>query len=526
MDIRKRKVKGIFVLSVLIILCLCTVSVLTCFTSSKSADAISDLSSTTNIGELLLDNYATRADKMVFNGSNLELLYKQLTGTATYEKVKELAPGRLNCDNFYTQNGNKAITVMIDNIVWNAVYLSTNRDGDPILTLWQARSSQTAQWNYHSKDENANIPSSMYGTSMIRTITLNAGGRYYTSNDGSGETPVSQDASNTYAKFTMDSVTGSLTDFIDKPANVEWQERQISHTINTGYAYDFNNDAYGNVGSGGGDSNANWFSNGTIRMVNFYGKTDYSAWSEDYIWLPSMAEAGWRDTARGLWRTHALERGNASGIDTWLRSASSDTYRGGRTLLADGSIHAGPSTTSPFAVRPAFHLNLRKAEEASNAIAVPPETLESVYDTNVVDLTSENWYTENLKKYANMDGIEYFKVGEDTSGTGTTVTQIKNAGVYKVKFSIKDPTLHLWKGGGSTKTLTYTVKQKTLGVNFNADVTPPTAIPTGLCPSESSSMQNSILRIRYTDGKGYDAYVPPQGIEAYTAKVEINTSVS
>ncbi|MDE5616829.1 MAG: hypothetical protein K2I78_03480, partial [Clostridia bacterium] len=118
---------------------------------------------------------------------------------------------------------------------------------------------------------------------------------------------------------------------------------------------------------------------------------------------------------------------------------------------------------------------------------------------------------------------EYFKVGQDTSGTGTTVTQIKNAGVYKVKFSIKDPSLHLWKGGGSIKTLTYTVKQKTLGVNFNADTTPPTAIPTGLCPSESSL---AILRIRYTDGKGYDAFVPPTGIDVYTAKVEINTSVS
>ncbi|MDE7079735.1 MAG: hypothetical protein K2O95_06440, partial [Clostridia bacterium] len=363
-------------------------------------------------------------------------------------------------------------------------------DGDPILTLWQASSTQTAQWNYHSVNENANIPSNMYSTSMIRTITLNAGGRYYTSNDGSGETPVSQDASNAYAKFTMSSVTGSLTDFIDKPANVEWQEKEISHITNPGFAYDFNNDAYGDVGSGGG-SNANW----NRGMVNYYGKTDYSAWAEDYIWLPSMTETGFSNgNMSGIWVTSETERGNASGVNSWLRSATSSNYSLAYLLLADGSADSNDSTISSCAVRPAFHLNLRKAEEASNAIAVPPETLESVYDTNVVDLTSESWYTDNIKNYVDVS-IDYFKVGEDTSGTGTAVTQIKNAGVYKVKFSIKDPTLHLWKGGGSTKTLTYTVKQKTLGVNFNADATPPTAIPTGLCPSESSSLQNSILRI-------------------------------
>ncbi|MDE5616539.1 MAG: hypothetical protein K2I78_01975, partial [Clostridia bacterium] len=394
MDIRKRKIKGIFVLSVLVILCLCVASVLSMFALDRKAEAVSSGVTTTNIGELLVDNYATRADKMVFNGSNLELLYKQMTGipNASYDDVVTAAKEKKTSADFRstknTQTGGKLITIIIDGIVWNAVYLSTNNSGEPILTLWQANSSVMAKWNYHADDANTTIPSNMYGTSMIRNITLNAGGTYYTSNTGSGATTVPQDSNNTYAKFTMDSVTGSLTAFIDKPANVSWQADEISHKVNN-YPYDFNNDAYGDVGS-------------SVKMyagmVNFYGKTDYSAWANDYIWLPSMTEAGWaEDTyiAKGIWDTSASERGNAGG-DSWLRSAGGN-YSHAFSLLANGSNNIYEAATNSLAVRPAFHLNLKKAEEASNAIAVPPETLESVYDTNVVDLTSESWYSDNIK---------------------------------------------------------------------------------------------------------------------------------
>lgn len=60
MDIRKRKLRDIFVLSVLIILCLCTASVLSFFTSNKTANAIlaDDIAtSSTNLDEMLLDGY-------------------------------------------------------------------------------------------------------------------------------------------------------------------------------------------------------------------------------------------------------------------------------------------------------------------------------------------------------------------------------------------------------------------------------------------------------------------------------------
>ena len=63
----------------------------------------------------------------------------------------------------------------------------------------------------------------MYGTSMIRAVGLNNGGKYATNFDSlSNET--SQNSSNVFAIYTMEDISGSLTSFIDTPSNVEWQE--------------------------------------------------------------------------------------------------------------------------------------------------------------------------------------------------------------------------------------------------------------------------------------------------------------
>ncbi|MDE7336890.1 MAG: hypothetical protein K2N32_02115, partial [Clostridia bacterium] len=339
MGIKNRRKAAIATVGIAIALCVLMSCVLiNCgYSGDNVAQAIKAGTSTEAVGELLLSDYTKpRPDNNVFDGEKMEKLYALLTGNpnAKYSDVASAASNKRTSKNLRDQNGGKLITVTIDGIEWNAVYLSTNNSGDPIVTLWQANSTTTAKWNYHAVNANANIPSNMYSTSMIRNITLNAGGTYYTSNAGSGATTVPQDSGNTYAKYTMDSVTGSLTDFIDKPANVSWQANEISHKVN-GYAYDFNNDAYGNVGSGGGN-NANWYSG----MVNYYGKTDYSAWANDYIWLPSMTEAGWYEgtyTAKGIWDTSAAERGNSGG-DSWLRSADASNYSYAYTLLSDGSV--------------------------------------------------------------------------------------------------------------------------------------------------------------------------------------------
>ena len=397
MDIRKKKIKGIIIVSLLIIACFCMASVIAVFIPNKTADAIYDLSSCTNIGELLSKDYATREDKMIFNSNNLDLLYKQLTGTATYDKVLELSEKTLNGDNFRTNNNGKDITVTINGLIWNATYLSRNRDGDPIVTLWLANSNQlpaaykTAKWNDYTTDSNGTYPANMYGTSKIRAVTLNNGGKYATSVNTLSE--VEQDSNNPFAIYTMSEIEGSLTSFIETPSNVAWQETELSKTYND-FPYNFNNDRYSTA------TPSNLFNN-----IDYSKKTNYSIWSEDKIWIPSMTEVGWADDSIiGMWRTNVNQRANDTGVETvqinsWSRSAYFDHYGRVRTNVPDGTSGSNRLVDSDFAVRPAFHLNLRKAEEATNAIAVPPTTGECVYNGDVIDITQESWYTEHLKKY-------------------------------------------------------------------------------------------------------------------------------
>ena len=84
-----------------------------------------ELSTTTNLGDIVLSDYETRTDNNVFDGEMLDKLYAQLTGNpnATYDNVVSAAQSTRNSEDFYNQNSNKAITLTIDNKVWSAMYL-------------------------------------------------------------------------------------------------------------------------------------------------------------------------------------------------------------------------------------------------------------------------------------------------------------------------------------------------------------------------------------------------------------------
>ncbi|MDE5990965.1 MAG: hypothetical protein K2H36_05220, partial [Clostridia bacterium] len=380
------------------IMCLCFVSAVTFFVPQNSANAVASGANTTDIGKILIDNYENKTKK--FDAEQLDKLYAQITGVpnATYSDVVEAAKETRNSEYFYTKNNNKIITLTIDGIEWSAMYLSTNRSEEPILTLWQASSTQTAQWNYHSTNANAKYPSNMYGTSMIRTLTLNNGGTWYETNAGGTPHVEEQKPDNIYAKFTMSSVTGSLSKFIDEPIKVEWQESEKASSYNS-YDYNFNNDSYSTTSPGS-------FYNKIDYLVPAGGATqeernaDYTAWKNDKIWLPSMTEAGWIESpyvARGLWKTRALERGNAGGINSWLRSQNDYFYYSTAvTLTTNGSNCDNPNTTAVYAVRPAFHLNLKEVEAASTRNFAEPKNISSAYNGEVQTLetlkSDLDWY--------------------------------------------------------------------------------------------------------------------------------------
>ena len=135
------------------------------------------------------------------------------------------------------------MTITINGKPWYAMYLSSNRNGDPILTLWLADASLSSQWSYFGDNADGDYPANMYGTSMIRAVGLNNGGKYATNFDSlSNET--SQNSSNVFAIYTMEDISGSLTSFIDTPSNVAWQETVSARDNNfsasgTNYSYNF-----------------------------------------------------------------------------------------------------------------------------------------------------------------------------------------------------------------------------------------------------------------------------------------------
>ncbi|MDE6757644.1 MAG: hypothetical protein K2J89_00030, partial [Clostridia bacterium] len=450
MDIRKKKFKGICLVSALVILCF--LSVISFFMPNNSADAVSDSSSTR---ELLLTNYATRSDGLVFDGDNLSVFYKQLTGTATYEKVEELASGKLNSDNFRANNDGNDITVKINGLVWNVMYLSTNKQGDPIVTLWLAGSNQlpsefqSMRWNDYYDNSNGAYPANMYGTSKIRAVTLNNGGRYATSLDTLSADDVTQELDNPFAIYTMAGIDGSLTSFIDTPSNVAWQELQSAE-----YAqYSFNNDSYSMASPGNIYNNIDY----TIPPSGVEDRaTTYTAWKEDNIWLPSMTEVGDRGSTNGIWHTSNNQRSNAGGVETWLRSAAIDYYSNPIILLADGSniryLFATEGTVC--AARPAFHLNLAKANAASaKAMTSLPQDIEMSY--NGEEQGVESKYSQD---FLDKVDIKYYDEGSSTPRT-TKPTAVGN---YTVKYTLSKK--YYWSDNldGAERTKSFTITQRRL----------------------------------------------------------------
>ena len=302
MDIRKRKIKGIFVVSVLIILCLCVASVLGMFVPHKSAIAVSDIDATLSIGELTLDGYENESinSRKIFNRDNLTKLYIALTGNpdATYQDIVDDANIKRDSSYFYSHKS-QSITLSINGLIWQAVYLSTNEDNsEPVLTLWLANYSQlpekyrTSKWNEYSDSTHTKYPSSMYGTSKLRAVALNNGGKYANSTTTLTDNPIVQDSNNPFAIYTMSNSSifkGSLIEFIDTPANISWQRTLQNKNVHPSYYTNFCNDSYA----------TNISINGINYQVAPSGvnqndrNNDYSAWKDDKIWVPAMSETVW-----------------------------------------------------------------------------------------------------------------------------------------------------------------------------------------------------------------------------------------
>ena len=350
--------------------------------------AFAERSSTawTTIGEIYNDS--TKG----FNEDNLKKLYKALTGTGTFASVQSAASGNKTSADFRMQNvGSNNVSVWFGGKKWDAVYLTKATNGDVILDLWQSADNINKQkvgfldWDAERTDVNDTYPANMYSTSKLRVETLNAGGYCLTSKDKLG-TKQEQDSNNQYARFTMSTVANSLTKYIATPAEVGYQEHEFdgntaadigNQVYKSETKYYLPNDAYGTPSDGGVWFDADYGNLYNSKDGSRVDEAKYGAWKDDYLWIPSITEAGCSATGTGLWKTDFSLRSSAGtqGTDwTWFRSGYSSDEKYSNTdyyffvfvigVLDEDNNHADWSnltSTDPNFVRPALHLNLTAA---------------------------------------------------------------------------------------------------------------------------------------------------------------------
>lgn len=234
---------------------------------NKNVNAMTDTSSPSvvNIGEILLDNYET-SDKF-FDGKKLSSLYSLLTGNGkavyndlealfTRSQVTSFGSSVVKGTTINANAKNRDIVLKFGNIEWTVTSLTKDSDGNIVATLLQATSSTDTSkyslWDPTNSTANLTYPANMYSTSYIRNVTLNAKGCGYVPNDTEGHktNPTltganTQSETNKFAKFTMEDIEGSLTNYIVTPAKIKYQETQNHYLLNTSICYSNPNGAWG-----------------------------------------------------------------------------------------------------------------------------------------------------------------------------------------------------------------------------------------------------------------------------------------
>lgn len=282
-----------------------------------------------------------------FSYSALEQLIKQITNNdnVTESSLQSYANRRVTANAMYSSSkgGKKSSTDITFNFggeYWQAVYLSVadnnfNANGnacnlnniengsltkkdDIILTIWQAYGTNSSQWNLWAENNiNRTFPSTVYGTSYIRNVALNVNDAcgYVATNAATTLTPVTQNPSNRYAKFTMSSINGipnQIVDYITRPSQISWQSNLACSVDSGGLSHNYFNEAYDAPRSG------SWMSASIGQQAN---KPHYRDWANDLIWLPCLSELGHR--GNGFWDMSTPQRTQAS--EMWLRTGEVNT---------------------------------------------------------------------------------------------------------------------------------------------------------------------------------------------------------
>ena len=295
-----------------------------------------------------------------FDLTNMRTLLSYISSDGTIEGVNT---NNQNAENIrgYVYGGKtngQAVVVTLGNYQWQVVYLTKDNYGNRIATLLMANNDGTASITPGGYDTGSNwtgaYPSSMYGASYMRAVTLNNGGIYanITANNNNSYSTASatQSASHKYALYTVPSQ--GLTQYLVQPSNVWYQaEPQLLGEDNPTNRTLNNESLATNITTGWHNDNPSQYS--------YQAKSYYTQWGSDYLWLPSISEVGTSDAESGLWRLSATER--AASSFWWSRSGSSTYSNYAYRLDSSGSSYSNDFVYSSRGVRAALHLNLDSA---------------------------------------------------------------------------------------------------------------------------------------------------------------------
>lgn len=437
--------------------------------NKKIANAINmSNNSVIDIGNLLIDNYELSKNK--FDSSALKNLYQALTGDpnatlSTVDKVIDSKGIDLFNDKIVqsrtitsssTNNITKGKDIVLSfggynngtsyvNHEWTVVAMSKDRTGDVVVTLWllntPSNPASLSKWNnFNVGNYDDPYPVNMYSSSYLRAKGLNVQIDNSTTNKGKvayvnakGDTTLTyenQDSNHKFATLTMENVTGSLTSFIDTPSQIKYQEIEDMRGLPaSGNWTAIINDCYG--------------TSPINHSEEYYQKVRtkgiYNNWSNDYIWMPGYVETINESVgSANIWMMTQNQRSTGISNVVPYRGCGQNNVEG---INSNGGHSYGLPNNQDFAVLPALHLNLTKAENSK------------------ANIISTNKITKEYKGLAytpeellNLDLV-------DISGKLTfSSSQITNVGTYSLNVTINDSVDNYYFNNSTNKTETITVE--------------------------------------------------------------------
>ncbi len=485
-----------------------------------------------------------------FDLNNVNTLLRTISGNSSASitntaPVDDLANKKTTAADI---NKETKILVTIGGLNWTPTFLSKDKNKNTILTLWLDNPSQLyglygnspyfifsgglAPWSqYPGTSTLVNYPANMYGTSFMRSVVLNNGGQYATSDT----TTISyaQFSDSVFAPFTM----GDLTKYIVTPQDVSWQESDQSAKTYWGETYNYPNE---DLTTSTDFCLFNTFGRPpqTVADLNYTSKTGYTAWGKDYLWLPSAFEIGRLndDTQAGLWQVTFMQRHQIN--ESWLRSGGEGGMENAQCnislLMGTGTYImtkqlATTTTLYNYSVRPAFHLNLTAVCESLNTYNITfSGNGGKVNGRTSINHSGYGYHkNEDLTVYADQDSIQdsattlylyragYKFLGFTTNSSSPSTTN-KLYEVKDGKFTI--PNL----GNGGTLTLYAQWEARSYSITFDSGGK---TLTEGTLPSSVTLNYDDTGTTKYTIPPAKSNIPKTQGYEFSGWKNESNKKI-